>query len=129
MSETNVTTPDGAKSAAKGGLNDVAVNLINPYAALEEKLRMALREVYDPELGMSVIELGLIRKIEWVPSEVDVTMILTTPFCPYGPAMIDSVRQKTQEATEYTARVTLGLEQWEPTMMEDQAAANWGLYY
>ena len=121
MSETNPTNANA---------NDVAINLNNPYAALEEKLRTALREVYDPELGMSVIELGLIRKIEWpAETEVDVTMILTTPFCPYGPAMIDQVRQKTQETIERTARVTLGLEQWEPTMMEDQAAANWGLYY
>ncbi len=129
MSETSVTASTTANGAATSGSNEGMLNLNNPYAALEDKLRTALREVYDPELGMSVIELGLIRKIDWAPSEVDVTMILTTPFCPYGPAMIDSVRQKTQEATEYTARVTLGLEQWEPTMMEDQAAANWGLYY
>ena len=31
----------------------------------EEQVRTALRNVYDPELGMSVIELGLIRKIEF----------------------------------------------------------------
>ncbi|GIV85256.1 MAG: hypothetical protein KatS3mg052_2263 [Candidatus Roseilinea sp.] len=104
------------------------VNL-NEYAALEEKVRQALREVYDPELGMSVIELGLIRKLEFSPDSVNVTMILTTPFCPYGPALVEQVRQRTQEAAERPAKVTMGLEMWEPTMMEDQAAANWGLYY
>jgi len=110
--------------------NEISITGAGEYAALEDKLRTALREVYDPELGMSVVELGLIRKIEWpATNEVDVTMILTTPFCPYGPALIDQVRQKSQEATQRTARVTMGLEQWEPTMMEDQAAANWGLYY
>lgn len=102
---------------------------LNEYAALEEKVRQALREVYDPELGMSVIELGLIRKLEFSPDSVNVTMILTTPFCPYGPALVEQVRQKTQEAAERTAKVTMGLEMWEPSMMEDQAAANWGLYY
>lgn len=96
---------------------------------LDTKAREALREVYDPELGMSVIELGLIRKFDWAPGTVEVTMILTTPFCPYGPALIEQVRQKVQEATQRVARVTMGLEMWEPTMMEDQAAANWGLYY
>ncbi|MCS6847219.1 MAG: iron-sulfur cluster assembly protein [Anaerolineae bacterium] len=104
------------------------VNL-NEYSALEEKVRQALREVYDPELGMSVIELGLIRKLEFSPDSVNVTMILTTPFCPYGPALVEQVRQKTQEAAERVAKVTMGLEMWEPSMMEDQAAANWGLYY
>ncbi|MFC1463400.1 MAG: metal-sulfur cluster assembly factor [Candidatus Brachytrichaceae bacterium NZ_4S206] len=119
----------------KGGTENKApadveakINL-NEYSALEEKVRQALREVYDPELGMSVIELGLIRKLEFSPDSVNVTMILTTPFCPYGPALVEQVRQRTQEAAERPAKVTMGLEMWEPTMMEDQAAANWGLYY
>lgn len=98
-------------------------------AALEAQARDALRKVYDPELGMSVIELGLIRKFDWRPDAVDVTMILTTPFCPYGPAMIEQVRQSVQESTMLVTKVQLGLETWEPSMMEDQAAANWGLYY
>lgn len=99
------------------------------YAALEEATRNALREVYDPELGMSVVELGLIRKFSFTPDTVNVTMILTTPFCPYGPALIEQVRQKSQEAAQRKSNVEMGLEMWEPTMMEDQAAANWGLYY
>jgi metal-sulfur cluster biosynthetic enzyme len=102
---------------------------LNEYSALEEKVRQALREVYDPELGMSVIELGLIRKLEFTPDSVNVTMILTTPFCPYGPALVEQVRQKTQEVAQRVTKVTMGLETWDPSMMEDQAAANWGLYY
>ena len=78
---------------------------------------------------VDIPELGLIRKMDWKPDEVEVTMILTTPFCPYGPAMIEQVRNKSQETVERTTKVTMGLEMWEPTMMEDQAAANWGLYY
>jgi metal-sulfur cluster biosynthetic enzyme len=120
MSETEnkETTPATASSTT-------------PLAALdvEAKVREALRQVYDPELGMSVIELGLIRKLDVSDNEVNVTMILTTPFCPYGPAMVEQVKQTAQEASERVAKVTMGLEMWEPTMMEDQAAANWGLYY
>jgi len=97
--------------------------------SIEAKVREALREVHDPELGMSVMELGLVRKFDWTPDIVEVTMILTTPFCPYGPALIEQVRQKTQETAQRTATVTMGLEMWDPSMMEDQAAANWGLYY
>jgi metal-sulfur cluster biosynthetic enzyme len=96
---------------------------------LENKTHEALREVYDPELGLNVMELGLVRKLDWTPGNVDITMILTTPFCPYGPALIEQVRQKVQEVTQRVARVTMGLEMWDPSMMEDQAAANWGLYY
>ena len=117
MSDVKAATPQTAPAAA----DDVA--------ALETQARQALREVYDPELGMSVMELGLIRKFDWSPDKVEVTMILTTPFCPYGPAMIEQVRQKVQESTQRTTAVTMGLEMWDPSMMEDQAAANWGLYY
>lgn len=96
---------------------------------MESKTREALRQVFDPELGMSVVELGLIRKLEFGAGGVEVTMILTTPFCPYGPAMIEQIREKVQETTQLVTRITMGLEMWDPTMMEDQAAANWGLYY
>lgn len=109
--------------------NTPAVTATADPTILETQARDALRKVYDPELGMSVIELGLIRKFDWRPNEVDVTMILTTPFCPYGPAMIEQVKQATQESTMLVTKVQLGLEMWEPSMMEDQAAANWGLYY
>jgi metal-sulfur cluster biosynthetic enzyme len=120
MSDTpeNTTPSTGQQEAPLAGLDPMA-----------EKVRTALREVYDPELGMSVVELGLIRKIEVAPEQIDLTMILTTPFCPYGPAMVEQVKQKTQETAERVAKVTMGLEMWEPSMMEDQAAANWGLYY
>jgi metal-sulfur cluster biosynthetic enzyme len=125
MSEDTTRTQNGAEAQSNSAGPETDLALMD----LENKAREALREVYDPELGMSVMELGLIRKFDWAPDSVDVTMILTTPFCPYGPALIEQVRQKVQEATERVARVTMGLEMWDPTMMEDQAAANWGLYY
>jgi metal-sulfur cluster biosynthetic enzyme len=124
--EVKNTTPAPAEAPASGEQPKVA---LDEYGALEEKVRTALRQVYDPELGMSVIELGLIRKMDFTLDSANVTMILTTPFCPYGPAMVEQVKQTVQEASERTAKITMGLEMWEPTMMEDQAAANWGLYY
>ncbi len=127
MAEKNTNGIALDQKALNTGLSEpqTDMNLMD----LENKAREGLREVFDPELGMSVIELGLIRKFDWEPDKVDVTMILTTPFCPYGPALIEQIRQKVQEATQRVARVTMGLEMWDPSMMEDQAAANWGLYY
>ena len=48
------------------------------------RIQEALRDVYDPEIGISVVDLGLVRKIEEVDGEVQITMILTAPFCPGG---------------------------------------------
>ena len=122
MADNTIET--GSGNAAAEAPSGAAANL-----DAENRLREALREVYDPELGMSVMELGLVRKFDWTPDKVEVTMILTTPFCPYGPSLIEQVRQKAQEVAQRTATVTMGLEMWDPSMMEDQAAANWGLYY
>jgi metal-sulfur cluster biosynthetic enzyme len=96
--------------------------------ALEEQVRTALRDVYDPELGMNVIELGLIRKLDFQPDLVEITMLLTTPFCPYGPALLEQVRRATEKATNKPARVTMAMEMWDPSMMEGGAPQEWGLF-
>jgi metal-sulfur cluster biosynthetic enzyme len=126
----NMDTNDTpAEPAATPTIDAATANETNDTVALETLAREALRKVYDPELGMSVVELGLIRKFGFEPGKINVTMILTTPFCPYGPALIEQVRAASQEAVLRVAKVEMGLEMWEPSMMEDQAAANWGLYY
>jgi metal-sulfur cluster biosynthetic enzyme len=95
---------------------------------LEEQVKTALRDVYDPELGMNVLELGLIRKIDFEADLTEITMLLTTPFCPYGPALIEQVRRATEKATNRPARVTLAMEMWDPSMMEGGAPKEWGLW-
>ncbi len=91
---------------------------------LDANIRDALTDVLDPEIGMSVVDLGLIRKIEHQPDMTEVTMILTTPFCPAAGYLIDQVRQQTQGVVGHPVRVTLGDEMWEPSMME---VDDWGL--
>lgn len=59
----------------------------------EEQVLNALRTVLDPELGLSVIELGLVYGIEARNGGVTVTMTLTTPGCPIHDSMSDWVRR------------------------------------
>jgi metal-sulfur cluster biosynthetic enzyme len=47
-----------------------------------ETVREALHRVVDPELGMDVVDLGLVYGIEVIGTTVFVTMTLTTPLCP-----------------------------------------------
>jgi metal-sulfur cluster biosynthetic enzyme len=58
-----------------------------------EQVLEALRSVLDPELGMSVVELGLIYGVEIRNGAVTVTMTLTAPGCPIHDAMSEWVRQ------------------------------------
>lgn len=93
-----------------------------------EKLRQGLSEVIDPEIGLNIIQLGLIRNVRIEPDNVIIKMILTTPFCPYGPAMIETTRQKAEEALNLPANIDLGMDMWDFSMMEEGLGAEWGLY-
>ena len=82
-----------------------------------ETIRTALREVYDPEIGMSVVELGMIREIVPSDAQVDIKMILTTPYCPLATMMVSQVQQAAQAAAGRTVKVTLANEPWDPSMI------------
>ena len=58
-----------------------------------EQVMEALRAVLDPELGMSVVDLGLIYGISVDGGHVGITMTLTTPGCPLHELMADWVRR------------------------------------
>lgn len=94
----------------------------------EDQVREALRQVYDPEIGMNVIELGLIRKLEIGEQNAHIVMILTTPFCPYGPQLMEQVRWVAQKETGLPTTIELGSEMWDPSMMEEGAGGDWGLF-
>lgn len=53
----------------------------------EEEVREALKEVIDPEIGLNIVDLGLVYNITVDPSErtVHIQMTLTSPGCPLGP--------------------------------------------
>jgi metal-sulfur cluster biosynthetic enzyme len=94
-----------------------------------DALRAAWAEVRDPELGFSIVQLGLIREVELGDSGASIRMILTTPFCPYGPALMENARQKAEQALGISVTMELGSEAWQPSMMEDEAAADWGFLF
>lgn len=91
-------------------------------------LRDALREVRDPELGYNVIELGLIRNVIHQESRFLITMILTTPFCPYAPMMIEDVRVHAEQALSASVNIDLRMDLWDESMMEEGFELDWGFF-
>ncbi len=98
------------------------------HPELVEPARESLRQVVDPEIGLNVIELGLVRDITIQDQQAIMTMILTTPFCPYGPAMLEMTRVKAEEALKLPTRIEMGLEMWDLSYMEEGAGAEWGMW-
>lgn len=75
----------------------------------------ALTEVYDPEIGMNVVDLELIREVRFEPGgEVTVAMVLTTPFCPYAAELITQVRDTATDAAGEPVGVQMLAERWTP---------------
>jgi metal-sulfur cluster biosynthetic enzyme len=93
-----------------------------------EAVRSSLAEVVDPEIGMNIIQLGLVRDIQIENDMARMKMILTTPFCPYGPAMIEMTKAKAVEGLKMPVTIEMGIEMWDFSMMEDPSALDWGMY-
>jgi metal-sulfur cluster biosynthetic enzyme len=109
-------------------INTVKWSIHDTHPEIVEAVRARLCEVVDPEIGMNIIQLGLVRDVEIDGQIARLKMILTTPFCPYGPAMVDMTRQKAQEGLKMPVTVEMGMDVWDFSMMEDPSALDWGLY-
>ncbi len=85
----------------------------------------ALREVIDPEVGISVVDLGLIRDIAVNGNRVDITMTLTTAACPLADYLVEQVRRKIS-AIRPDARVEVTLKgpAHNGTQIPESAGAN-----
>jgi metal-sulfur cluster biosynthetic enzyme len=82
--------------------------------ATELAILDALRAVVDPEIGMNVVELALIKQIILGGDSTEIKMILTTPFCPYAGSMIAQVKEQAESVVEHDVKVTLLAERWDP---------------
>ena len=60
---------------------------------LFDKIEEGLKDVIDPELGVNIVDLGLIYDVHVDEDDIiDVTMTLTTPACPLGPLLIAQIQ-------------------------------------
>jgi metal-sulfur cluster biosynthetic enzyme len=83
-----------------------------PVPVEEAEIRDALRRVKDPELGLGIVDLGLVYEIETNQGDVHVQVTLTSPGCPAGGQIIDDARSAVQ-ALEGVRSVDIELV-WEP---------------
>ena len=71
----------------------------------------ALKEVDDPEIGLNIVDLGLIYRIDFTEAEdkqIKMDMTLTTQFCPMGESIIGEATQKLSETfTDHKVSVIL----------------------
>jgi metal-sulfur cluster biosynthetic enzyme len=95
---------------------------------LFKPLDIALREILDPELGLNILELGLIRDVIVNEKQGHVRMMMTTPFCPYAPALLESTRSKAESVLKRPTTIEFLMEAWDPSFMEEGVGADWGFF-
>jgi metal-sulfur cluster biosynthetic enzyme len=91
-------------------------------AALSQQelaIRSALETVMDPEIGLSVVDLGLIREVHVLADRTHIRMMLTTPFCPYAPQLMEEVKQVTMGVVPQPCEVEIMPDAWSPQLMPD----------
>lgn len=95
----------------------------------EGHIREALRDVIDPELGMNIVALGLVYRIEVAAEKILIELTMTSPACPMGDMILDDV-EKTMTAivpadVSFEAKLVWD-PPWSPSMMDASARAHFG---
>jgi serine O-acetyltransferase len=62
----------------------------------------ALKQVIDPEIGINLVDLGMIKDIEIKDEEIIVKMVLTSPFCPMIDYLAEQVKNKVESVAPDT---------------------------
>ena len=104
---------------------------MSEIAQLEERIVMALKTVYDPEIPVDIYELGLVYGVDITPEhDVTVRMTLTSPSCPAAEAIPPEVEQKVASVDGVrTAKAEIVWEpMWTKEMMSEAAKLQLGFF-
>jgi metal-sulfur cluster biosynthetic enzyme len=95
----------------------------------ETDVRDALRDVIDPELGINIVDLGLVYDIDVTGGSVRITMTMTTPACPLRDYIQDLVESTVTSRLSESRDVTVDIVSdppWTEEMMSDAARQQLG---
>ncbi len=83
-----------------------------------------LRQVIDPEVGMNIVDLGLVYRVDVAADAVAIDMTMTSPACPMGDMMVDEVKTVVAALVPAGVRIEVQLvwsPPWEPSRMSEAA--------
>lgn len=94
-----------------------------------DSLREALTRVLDPEVGMNIVDLGLVYAIRVADGRIEADITMTTPSCPMGSMIADEARGVLDAAVPAGTVVAVNLvwdPPWDPSMMSERARERFG---
>jgi metal-sulfur cluster biosynthetic enzyme len=95
-------------------------------ASIYEKLK----QIYDPEVGINIVDMGLIYSLDIADNKVEITMTLTSPGCPAGPQILSQVdnQVKTLDGIEDVDIKVVWSPPWSPDMLSEEARDQLGIF-
>ena len=89
-----------------------------------------LKEIYDPEVGINIVDMGLIYSLDIAENKVEITMTLTSPGCPAGPQILSQVdsQVKTLDGIEDVDIKVVWSPPWSPDMLSEEARDQLGIF-
>jgi metal-sulfur cluster biosynthetic enzyme len=96
----------------------------------QEVIYESLKQIYDPEVGVNIVDMGLIYSLDIEDSKVGITMTLTSPGCPAGPQILGQVDSalKALEGVEDVDIQVVWSPPWSPDMLSDDARDQLGIF-
>lgn len=127
----NLARVDGTDADALG-LEPVELEFPAPVSDTvdPDQVWQALASIYDPEIPVNIVELGLIYDCRIRDREVDITMTLTAPGCGMGPVLVDDVEYRVGKVPN-VARVEVELvfdPPWSRERMSEAAQLELGIF-
>lgn len=89
----------------------------------------ALRTVLDPEVGLNIVELGLVYRLELAAGQLQVDMTMTSPACPMGEAILEDMQAALTPLLPADTELALELvwePPWSPERMSEEARGRFG---
>ncbi|MBI3446522.1 MAG: metal-sulfur cluster assembly factor [Magnetospirillum sp.] len=95
----------------------------------EDEIFEALRQVIDPDVGVNIVDLGLVERVGIAPEGIYIDLIMTTPACPQSGYLADESERVVRAAAKGEAPVSVAILDspfWEPGRMSPSAKAIMG---
>ena len=96
---------------------------------IEEQIRETLKKILDPEIGINIVDLGLVYQIELRPEELYIQITMTSPTCPLSGVITRNMDQVLRKTFPDLGEMTIELvwdPAWSPELMSDTAKKQLG---
>jgi metal-sulfur cluster biosynthetic enzyme len=93
---------------------------------MEEKIVEKLKEIEDPEIGIDIVSLGLIRNVK-VNDVIEIDFLPTSLFCPYLDFLLKEIEEKLKKEFKKDVKINIVEDFWNKDLMSEEAKRKLGI--